>query len=262
MKIGKKYNYNIATDRNIGIITKHQQNLISQQKIAIAGCGAEGGSLAINLVRLGVKRFQLADPKIYDLYDINRQNCRLNDIGKNKCAVIKKNILDINPLASVNSFPIGINKENIEDFLGDSDIVIDALDYENSDLSVLLAEKCRKNNKFLFSGVSIGFGCNIFIFDPKSKFTMEKFLMASPFSWVPQLPKYLDYNIFKDVIAEKRSAPVIACGVLAMTSLLITQIINHISGHRPPTVPKYLSADFKELRLQVRNILKDTRRGE
>ncbi len=262
MKISRKYNYNIATDRNIGIITKHQQKLISRQKIAIAGCGAEGGSLAVNLARLGVKCFQIADPKIYDLYDLNRQNCIFNDIGKNKCGIIKDSILDINPLAVATSFPKGINKENIDDFIGDSDIVIDALDYENPDLSVLLAKKCREKNLYLFSGVSVGFGCNVFIFDPNSKFTMEKFLNLSPFPWVPKLPYYLDENLLSDVISGKKSAPVIVCGVLAMTSFMISQIIEYIGGGKVHTVPNYLTLDSKVLRIEKRNVLKDLRRQQ
>jgi molybdopterin/thiamine biosynthesis adenylyltransferase len=248
-----KYDYLEATSRNIGILKEEDQKKIARQRVAIAGCGAEGGSLSIGLARLGIQNFSLSDPKTYDLVDMNRQCCEIDDIERNKSEVIKEKILKINPNAKIDIFPEGLNEENINKFLEDADLVIDALDYERQDLSILLHKRASEQNLYVFSGVSIGYGCNVFCFSPKGM-NMEEFLNFSQFSWVPEIPQYIDKEIFSEVISGERPAPVIIIGVLAMSSLLLIEIIKFIIGREITTLPSYIHMDLMDFKIKKETI--------
>jgi molybdopterin/thiamine biosynthesis adenylyltransferase len=255
MKYQKKYKYNYfeAINRNIGILKLVDQKKIAKQKVAIAGCGAEGGALAMGLARLGWQNFSLSDPKTYDLVDMNRQYCDLNDLGRNKCWVLKEKILKINPKANIEIFPKGLKKNNLSRFLNKADFVIDALDYEKPDLSILLHEAASNRGLYVFSGVSVGYGCNVFCFPPKGM-TMEEFLQTSKFSWVPKRPNYIDKKIFSEVISGKKPAPVIIIGVLAMSCLLLTEIIKFVLGKKITTLPSYLHLDLMDFKIKKENL--------
>lgn len=247
------YNYSEAVSRNIGILSEVEQKIISKQKVAIAGCGAEGGILALSLARLGIKSFNLADPKSFDLVDMNRQVCEIDDLRRNKCKVLKEKILNINPNARVKIFTKGLTRGAIPNFLNKVDFVIDALDYEKPELSILLQKSASEKDLYVFSGVSVGYGCNIFCFSPKGM-GIEEFLKKREFSWAPKLPSYINKKIFKEVIHGEKPAPVIIIGVLAMASLLLTEIIKFITGKQPTTLPSYLHLDLRELKIEKNRI--------
>src|SRR5688572_25632779 len=76
------------------------------KKIAIAGCGGVGGSVASTLARMGVTRFQLSDLANFDLPDMNRQwGASHKTLGRHKVEVYRDMIKDIQPDAEISLFP-------------------------------------------------------------------------------------------------------------------------------------------------------------
>ncbi len=58
--------------RSIGIFTEEQLYKFKSTKIAIGGLGL-GGSIFLNLVRMGFENFHIADPDTFERTNINRQ---------------------------------------------------------------------------------------------------------------------------------------------------------------------------------------------
>lgn len=73
------------------------QHKLQQKHIAIIGCGAVTGAMAEILARAGVEKFTLIDDKKVRQSDLLRHLfCRLDDIGKDKTAVLSQYLKRIN----------------------------------------------------------------------------------------------------------------------------------------------------------------------
>src|SRR6476620_2209450 len=95
--------------RSAGIIDDQHFKKIQNTAIAIGGLGM-GGSIFINLVRMGFEKFHIADPDTYERTNINRQRlAKESTVGIRKDEALLKEALDINPNIKVKCFPHGIN---------------------------------------------------------------------------------------------------------------------------------------------------------
>ena len=91
--------YAALTQRNRGLIGSAEQQTLRQAAILIAGCGGIGGAAIEPLVRAGAETFVLADNGEYAYEDANRENLRIQDVGRNKAQVFAQRMPDINPYA-------------------------------------------------------------------------------------------------------------------------------------------------------------------
>ena len=124
------FSYSEAFSRNLGWLTRDEQEKLRQTKVAIAGLGGVGGIHLITLARLGVGRFSLADFDVFDVPNFNRQaGAMVSTIGEAKMEVMARTARDINPEATIEAFPHGVSESNVAAFLADVDIYIDGLDY-------------------------------------------------------------------------------------------------------------------------------------
>jgi hypothetical protein len=114
--------------RNRGLISDLEQARLRATRFVIAGCGSTGGSCLMPLLRSGAERFVLLDPGEYDLSNLNRQDATLADIGRNKAEAAKVRIMSINPYATVDVHPRGVEPEVIGSLLEPDDFIIDAVD--------------------------------------------------------------------------------------------------------------------------------------
>lgn len=124
------FDYNIAFSRNIGWLTKAEQERLRNARIAIAGMGGVGGIHLITLARLGVGKFTIADFDTFDQVNFNRQaGASMRTLGLQKTAVMAEQARDINPELDIRIFPEGVNEQNLDDFLSGVDVYVDGLDY-------------------------------------------------------------------------------------------------------------------------------------
>src|SRR5574338_557700 len=65
--------YQERTDRNIGWITREEQDLLQGKMVGFSGCGGMGGLVAQILLRMGVGTLKIADLEKFDASNISRQ---------------------------------------------------------------------------------------------------------------------------------------------------------------------------------------------
>ncbi len=156
----EKQYYRELTSRNSHFINEKIQNSLKNLKILIAGCGSTGGACTQSLARLGVSQFWLADNGEYELSNLNRQHAYLQDINKNKAQSHAEKIKLINPYALVNLTADGITKNNANELVAWSDIVVDAVDvttYDGMQAKIELHKAAYSMKKPVLSALDLGF---------------------------------------------------------------------------------------------------------
>ena len=130
--------------------------------VAVFGIGGVGSYVAEALARSGTGCLILVDNDTVDISNINRQliACQ-STIGQPKTQVMKKRILDINPLCRVLTFEEFILPDNLESFFdnvfsqtGSIDYIVDAIDTVSAKLA--LAEYAWKQNIPLIASMGTG----------------------------------------------------------------------------------------------------------
>jgi molybdopterin/thiamine biosynthesis adenylyltransferase len=124
------YSYDEAFSRNIGWLTRQEQDQLRHKRVAIAGLGGVGGVHLLTLCRLGIGKFHLADFDTFDLANFNRQaGATVSTLGQNKLDVMNRQARDINPELDITAFADGVTQGNLEKFLDGVDLYIDGLDF-------------------------------------------------------------------------------------------------------------------------------------
>jgi molybdopterin/thiamine biosynthesis adenylyltransferase len=158
------YPFSELFDRNYGMFTETQQELLRNATIAIAGVGGVGGTSAELAARCGFGKLVIADPETYEATNCNRQiGATTKTLGRLKADVIEERCKDINPHLQTMSFTDGINEGNIERFLSGADIIIDAIDYQAPGARLLLYSEAQQD---IISVPAIGYGSLVMHFVP------------------------------------------------------------------------------------------------
>lgn len=150
--------YRQFTTRNTGVISDADQQRLRTATILIAGCGSVGGAAVEPLIRFGAEHLVLVEPDEYDLHNLNRQNMRLQDIGRNKAEGLRERVGDINPYAEVSLETNGITADNVERLVQSADIIIDGVDVTTQSpllMKFLLHKQARRYRKPVISGYDV-----------------------------------------------------------------------------------------------------------
>jgi molybdopterin/thiamine biosynthesis adenylyltransferase len=116
-------------ERNIGSITRAEQELLLAKKAAVVGCGGLGCYSAEFLARLGIGHLTLIDGDTFAASNLNRQLYSLEtNLGGKKAQAAKERLLQVRAGLSVNALDTTLNNENAIDLLKGHDVIIDALD--------------------------------------------------------------------------------------------------------------------------------------
>ncbi|MDP1551467.1 MAG: HesA/MoeB/ThiF family protein [Methanobacteriaceae archaeon] len=115
--------------RQMGILSKSEQERLKDSKIAVIGCGGIGGAAIEMLARMGIGNLQIVDKDTFSVSNINRQlMSSFKNVGKPKTDITKKAIQSINPFVNVKTFEGELNNSNVENIIKESHLVVDALD--------------------------------------------------------------------------------------------------------------------------------------
>ena len=68
-----KWSYDEAFKANRGLISEEEQEKLRNCRVAIAGMGGVGGIHLVTLARLGIGKFTIADPDVFEVANFNRQ---------------------------------------------------------------------------------------------------------------------------------------------------------------------------------------------
>lgn len=112
---------------------------LKNSSVLIFGIGGVGSFTAEALARCGVGRLGLVDFDEIAVSNINRQlHSNVKTVGQLKVEAMKERILDINPDAVVDVYPLLYNSENAEGILdGRIDYIVDAIDMVSSKLDLI-----------------------------------------------------------------------------------------------------------------------------
>lgn len=218
-----KYSYHDLFQRNIGVFSKPEIKRIKKLKVAIAGAGGLGGPVAYTLTRLGVNNIIIADNDSFEPSNINRQfGANINSINKNKAEIIANELVKINPYLNVKYWPYRVTKNNVEKFLHNIDVVVEAIDFFNFVDAKSLYREAKRKGLWVFTSNAAGNILSFTAYHPR-KSSFEE-LYGNTKTSTLNINKYLRYNFPK--------LPKIA------TPNLIEDIINgkilHISSHSTP----------------------------
>lgn len=147
---------NSEFSRTENLIGANALEKLKKCHIAVFGVGGVGGFVVEALARAGVGTIDLIDSDCVDITNLNRQIIALHStIGKQKVAVMRDRVLDINPNAMVNIFPLLFLPENSSQFnFSKYDYVIDAVD--NVTAKIELVVKCQEAGTPIIASMGTG----------------------------------------------------------------------------------------------------------
>jgi molybdopterin/thiamine biosynthesis adenylyltransferase len=256
----KKGFFQSAFSRNLGLITSEEQEKLRTSKVAIAGAGGVGGVDLITLARLGIGKFNIADSDVFELPNINRQyGANIRTFNLNKAEALHDMLKDINPFAEVNVFNEGVNEKNIDDFLNETNVFIDGIDFFSIDIRRLLFSKARNLRIPAITSAPLGFSSTLHIFTRDSMSFDDYFDINDTMSYTEKLiafavglapsathMKYLNLNF---VSLKERRGPslVIACNLAS--ALTATEVVNLVLRKKQvKAVPHYFQFDpFRQI---------------
>ncbi|WP_405305396.1 HesA/MoeB/ThiF family protein [Methanobrevibacter sp.] len=228
--------------RQMSIVTRSEQEKFKNAKITVIGCGGIGGETIEMLARMGVGELVLVDEDAFDLSNLNRQTlASINDLGNDKSRVAEKKVKSINPYVKVTSFCEHVDQSNIDKIIGNSNIVIDALD---NILTRVIASRTAKEKRIPYvHGAIHGTMGQITVFLPNSDKTYEEMFN------LPSLGKELNEKTI-DALKNVTSGvpPVIGPTPNLIGCLQAIEAYKIITGLGKVTVaPKMLTFDLLDL---------------
>ena len=168
--------YARRTDRNIGWISKKEQEMLRNATVGMAGVGGIGGSVSMVLVQSGIGNFKLADLEPFDVGNISRQfGATRGTVGMPKVEAVARELRAISEDINLTLYPSGINEDTVDHFLDGCDIVLDGIDLWAVGARVLLLKRARERGITVMNCCTIGFGSRIYLFKPDGM-TMEECL--------------------------------------------------------------------------------------
>lgn len=120
-------------------------------EVGVVGVGGVGAVAAEMLARLGVERYKIADPDVYEKVNLNRQLFATQEtLGRNKALSAADRVRSINPHSAIEVFEDGIKLANIEAFCDGVDVLLCQCDRESS--KVLLHRAAKQHRIPVVSG--------------------------------------------------------------------------------------------------------------
>lgn len=275
-----RHSYDVAISRNLGFISRREQDVLRESTVAVAGAGGDGGLLAIQLARLGVGSFRLADPEVFETENLNRQAASsLATLGVNKAEAVGRAILGINPEAELHVHPEGVTPATVDEFVAGADLVVDETELTTPRVAVMLARAARRSSVPNMTVLNIGFSCMATSFVPGGR-TLERILGLSETEpvddvavsidrWLPFLPPYSELEVLRKVSTGAMPVPSVAPGVAVAAGTGTAQAFLHLQHAanpnswrpRPVIAPRALVIDVltgttKRLRMNRFNHLR------
>ena len=153
--LAKELIYQTLNDRH-GIVNQEKLN---NAKVAIAGLGGLGSSIAVALARIGVSHLHLIDFDKVDISNLNRQHYFISHLNKYKTQALAEQLQMINPYLNIVTDCIKVTEDNIFSLFKDEDIICEAFDVPEN--KAMLVNKVLElfPEKYIISGSGMaGFG--------------------------------------------------------------------------------------------------------
>ncbi len=172
-----QFSYDSAFSRNIGWVTRQEQNTLKGKRVAIAGMGGVGGVHLLTLARLGIGAFHIADFDTFEIQNFNRQaGATLSALNQPKAETLANMALDINPDLDIRIFSNGIDEQNLPAFLDNADLYVDGLDFFAFDARQSTFAACAAKKIPAITAAPLGMGAALLTFMP-GKMSFEDYFL-------------------------------------------------------------------------------------
>lgn len=105
------------------------QEYLANARIVVVGAGGLGSPALLYLAGAGVGHITIIDHDVVDLSNLQRQVLyRTADIGQSKALLAQQELQALNPEIQVEIRTDELSTENAAEFLGDHDVILDAVD--------------------------------------------------------------------------------------------------------------------------------------
>ena len=169
------FSYAEAFSRNIGWVTRDEQQQLRGKCVAIAGMGGVGGAHLLTLARLGIGAFHIADFDSFGLANMNRQaGAFMSTIDQPKVEVLLQMARDINPELKITAFPDGVTDANLDRFLTGVDVYVDGLDFFAFAARQATFNACTERRIPAVTAAPLGMGTAVLSFLP-GRMTFEQY---------------------------------------------------------------------------------------
>lgn len=263
--------HDLELSRNYGFWNEAEQQALIDSQVSIAGVGGDGFHLGLQLARMGVGSFKIADPEVFEPQNVNRVPGAITEtFGEKKVNVFERMLAEINPRAEVVSYDVGVDEDNVEEFVQGSDLVFDESELTYLHVGTMLARESRKQQIPELLVMNVGFAAQATSFHPNKGKTFED-IMGIPkgmpldevkeqqvdfSSCLPTLPAYGD---LKTLLAVQEGSPLpsISAGVDVAAALGTTQAFLHLTNEvknrrkSPVWAPKFAYMDAYTLKAGV-----------
>jgi len=208
--------------------------------VAVAGLGM-GGSIFINLVRLGIGRFHVADPDKFERSNANRQREAKEDTrGVRKDDALIAEAKRINPDVEIVPFRNGVQPDNVAQFLDRMDFLIDVVDIWAMPAKLAVNAEAHRRGIPTAGCASMGFGCSVVVIKPDGPSFAELSGMDPKLDPLvnlerfgrfisPEIPPYMMGQVRK-AMARQGHIPFVVCGVEAAGALASAEVARHLLG--------------------------------
>lgn len=248
--------------RSMGILNESHLKKIKETSIGIAGLGL-GGSVFINLVRLGFEKFHIADPDTFERTNINRQRlAKETSIGKRKDECALEEARALNPDVQIKIFPDGVKAANMNEFLDGLDWVVDIVDVFALPDKIALHAEARRRQIPVASCATLGFSGSVVVFNHKTPSFDELTGMHPNLHFTENLERFLqficpeipDYMFDQMMAALNRSThiPFVVPGGEISAAFCATEIVKNMLGvGQQAHAPTGIFADAFNLRVEL-----------
>jgi sulfur carrier protein ThiS adenylyltransferase len=141
-------------DNLVKKLGKDNLKKIQSVRIGLAGAGGLGSNCALNLVRVGFKKFTIVDFDVVSPANLDRQFYFLDQVRMVKVEALKINLKRINPELELKIFNQKVERENIKDLFNDCSVVVECLD--RADYKSMLVEEALALGKFVVAVSGLG----------------------------------------------------------------------------------------------------------
>ena len=248
--------------RNIGLLSEPEQAQLLQARVAVVGAGGVGGLHILTLARLGLGKFNIADPDNFEAANVSRQFGAANSTyGRNKAEVLAEMVKDINPQAEVTIFTEGVTEQNLNEFLGDSKVLVDGIDFFEFTTRRRIFIAAREKGIYAVTCAPLGFGSTLQTFSPdgmdfdtyfgtNENQSYERNLAAFAAGLAPN-PYHISYLDVSRVRMKEKTGPAVAPACTLAASLLSTEVVKIITGSQKVyAVPHYIQIDMYKRQLK------------
>ncbi len=171
------FDYDATFQRNIGMISGEEREILRKTKIAILGVGGVGGRFVESLVRLGCEDLLITDNAFFDPPDLNRQfSSSSNCLEQSKVECVAKAMKDINPEINLTTIAGGVTHENYKSIIDRSELILDAIDVNSGMIKQKVNRYAYESNKPVITTLLVGHGAICLAFDKRHGVSLDEYL--------------------------------------------------------------------------------------